>query len=102
VQEVYASSAFQIVEVSYAENQVDEAVLKNTLGEAGYLDEWTLPQENGQAASEQVDKSGAFFRHTQVFETARRVVGFSQKVSYSGRPLWNCPGFGVIKTKMEE
>jgi hypothetical protein len=44
----------------------------------------------------------SYFRHTEVFETSRQVVSFAQKVSYSGKPLWNCPGFGVIKSNMEE
>ncbi len=102
VQDVYASSAFRVVEVSFDESQAAEADLAAKLGEAGYLDEWMLPTENGRPATEQADKSEAFFRHTQVFETSRKVLGFSQQVPYSGRPLWNCPGFGMIKNKMED
>jgi copper chaperone CopZ len=102
VQEVYASSAFHIVEVTFDENQVAEADLAARLGETGYLDELAFPQEKGVAATLEAERSKSFFRRTQVFENVRQVVSFSQKVSYTGRPLWNCPGFGVIKTEMED
>jgi hypothetical protein len=48
------------------------------------------------------DRSQTFFRHTEVFETNREGVSFAQNVSYSGRPLWHCPGIGAIKNTMEE
>jgi copper chaperone CopZ len=102
VQEVYASSAFRIVEVTFDEGQATEADLAAKLGETGYLDMPAFPQENGIAASEQAERAQSFFRHTQVFETSRQVVSFSQQVSYTGRPLWNCPGLGVIKSQVEE
>jgi hypothetical protein len=81
---------------------VSEAEISAKLGEAGYLDEWLLPQEASVASYAQSDRSMAYFRHTEVFETSRQVVSFAQKVSYSGRPLWNCPGFGVIKSSNME
>jgi copper chaperone CopZ len=102
VQDVYASSAFRIVEVTYDDTQVSEAVIAQALDEAGYLGAWLLPEEQGLAAHLQTDKALSYFRHTEVFETSRQVVSFAQKVNYEGRPLWNCPGFGVIKGKMED
>ena len=102
VEDVYASSAFRIVDVTYDDEKVSEEELARKLGEAGYLGEWVLPQEISAPAYLQKDQAPSYFRHTQVFETSRQVVSFAQQVSYSGRPLWNCPGFGVIKSKMEE
>ena len=102
VQDVYASSAFHIVEVAFDESQVAETDLAAALGATGYLDAHTFPQENGVAATLDAERAKSFFRHTQVYDTARQGIGFSQNVSYTGRPLWNCPGFGVIKTTMEE
>jgi copper chaperone CopZ len=102
VEDVYASSAFRIVEVTYDDEKINEAAISQLLGDAGYLGEWLLPQEQSLPSYLQDDKALSFFRHTQVFETSRQVVSFAQKVSYSGKPLWNCPGFGVIKNKMEE
>ncbi len=101
VEEVYASSAFQVVEVTYDPKNASEETIRGKLDEMGYLGEWTLPMEAG-VASEEGKEPGVFYRHTDVFETAKQVVGFRQEVSYSGRPLWYCPGFGVIKNKMED
>ena len=102
VEDVYASSAFHIVDVTYDPDKVQEAELVRKLDEAGYLGEFMLPQEKGFAMYQQDDRSSVFFRHTDVFETSRKVVSFAQNVNTSGRPLWSCPGFGVIKSKMEE
>jgi len=102
VEDVYASSAFRIVDVSFDDEKVSEAEITQKLGESGYLGEWILPQEQSTAQYLEGDKALSYFRHTEVFETSRQVVSFAQKVSYSGKPLWNCPGFGVIKSKMEE
>ncbi|MFM8319869.1 MAG: heavy-metal-associated domain-containing protein [Chloroflexota bacterium] len=102
VQDVYASSAFRVVDVTYDDAVVAEADIARRLEQSGYLGEWLLPEEQGIAAHLQTDKALSFFRHTEVFETSRQVVSFAQNVNTSGRPLWNCPGFGVIKNKMED
>jgi copper chaperone CopZ len=102
VEDVYASSAFRVVEVTYDDEKVNEGEISQKLDEAGYLGEWTLPAETGQAAILEGDRSMTYFRHTEVYETSREVVSFAQRVNYSGKPLWNCPGIGVIKNKMED
>lgn len=102
VSEVYASSAFRIVEITFDEEKVTEAELARKLEELGYLEDLALPEERGMASSLASDRSMAYFRHTEVYETSRQVVSFAQRVNYSGRPLWHCPGFGVIKNKMED
>lgn len=102
VEDVYASSAFLAVEVTFDPDKVEEKVIADKLNEAGYLGELTLPVEADAATYLDSDRSQSFFRHTQVFENTRNVVSFSQKVAYSGRPLWSCPGFGVIKNVMED
>lgn len=100
--DVYVSSAFHLVEVQLDENKIDEDQIRTTLGESGYLDKLPMPLESGIASHLKADQSQTFFRHTQTFETMRDTVSFEQKVSYSGKPIWNCPGFGVIKNKMED
>ena len=102
VEQVYASSGFRAVEVTYDPDQVEEAKIKAKLVEAGYTAELPVAVEADAATYLEADRSQSFFRHTQVFETNREVVSFAQNVSYSGRPLWHCPGFGVIKNTMEE
>ena len=100
VQDVYASSAFQTIEVRYDETKTNDLELSMKLDEAGYLGEWTVPVEIG-ATGLAGNGEKHYFRHTQVYETTRQVVSFTQKVNYSGKPLWPCPGIGVIK-KVED
>jgi hypothetical protein len=102
VEDVYASSAFRVIDVTYDSDKTGEDAISKVLTSAGYLGEWLQPEENGFAAETETARLKSYFRHTEVFETSRQVVSFSQKVSFSGRPLWNCPGLGVINNKMEE
>lgn len=102
VEEVNASSAFRTVEVSYDPSKVNDLDLKMKLDESGYLGEWSLPIELGAEAAH-VEEKAPFFRHTAVFETNRQVMSFAQNVAYAGRPLWPCPGMGILRaTEMEE
>ena len=103
VQEIYASSAFRTVEVSFDETAVSETELSEKLVDCGYMGETAMPQEAGLAAHlAKEQQTDVFFRRTEVYDGTRQVVSFTQNVNYSGRPLWNCPGFGVIKNKMED
>ena len=102
IEQVYASSAFHAVEVTYDPDKVEEAAIKGKLDETGYTGELSVAMEADAATYLEADRSQSFFRHTEVFETTREVVSFSQNVSYSGRPLWHCPGFGVITNTMED
>jgi copper chaperone CopZ len=100
VDEVYASSSFHIVEVTFDDNKVDEDLVKSKLEETGYLGE--LPVEvEVPAIFSQRDEKYAFFRLTKVNEETN-LVGFNQKVNIQGRPLWPCPGIGTIKSMHEE
>jgi len=106
VKEVYASSSFQIVEVTYDSQMVNDLQIAMALDEKGYLGEWSLPSELG-AVVDSITGAEIFTRHTAVYENTRQVMSFSQNVESTGRPLWNCPGMGVMTTekllkKMEE
>jgi hypothetical protein len=100
VENVYASSAFHSVEVIYDPAKINDLEIQIKLDEAGYLGEWSIPVESGVAPYPQGEDRSAF-RQSAVYETTRQVVSFSRNVAYARRPLWNCPGLGVIK-KMEE
>jgi copper chaperone CopZ len=100
VEEVYASSSFQLVEVSYDPEKVNDLEISIKLDEAGYLGEWSIPVEAG-VAEHLKETAQSFSRHTAVYETSRKVVSFAQKVNESGRPLWPCPGMGVMR-RVEE
>jgi copper chaperone CopZ len=100
VTDVYASSAFQTIEVTYDEAKINDLQIAIKLDEAGYLGEWTIPIEMGTAV-EQDDRQKSFFRHTTTYETTKQTVSFSQRVNYQGRPLWHCPGMGAVKVREE-
>jgi copper chaperone CopZ len=90
VQSVYASSAFQVVEVTYDADLIQQDALNEVLERLGYLNEIPATTESGSAADR-------IFRHTASYTTTRKTVSFQQQVPYSGRPLWNCPGIGIVK-----
>ena len=102
VTEVYASSAFQVVEVQYDESKINDLQIAMKLDEAGYLGEWTIPAEAAPEVQRSPSEPGSFFRHSAVYETTKKTVAFAQRVAYQGRPLWHCPGMGTIKVPQEE
>ena len=95
VSEVYASSAFQVIEVTFDESKIKAEQISAKLEDAGYLGEIPLPTESGVAV-ERKDGDGTF-RHTAIYETVKGTVSFAQQVESSGRPLWPCPGMGTVK-----
>jgi copper chaperone CopZ len=96
VQDVYASSAFRVVQVEFDETKTSHEALMQQLEQAGYLGEMDMMLEAGVAA-----EGDSVFRHTATYATVKKTVSFAQKVPYSGRPLWNCPGMGVVKSMDE-
>ena len=101
VEDVYASSSFRIVEVSYDPAKITAEILTRKLDEAGYLGELPMQAESGQAEYGR-GNGKAYFRHTSVYENTRQTVSFAQNVSYAGRPLWPCPGMGPIRSMQQE
>lgn len=100
IAQVNASSCFQTVEVSFDPNIVNAAQIKAKLAEAGYLDELPVAIETGTAVSPEPQAGqSTFFRHTTAYEQTKQVVSFAQDVPANGRPLWPCPGLGVIARK---
>lgn len=90
VQEVYASSAFRAVEVTFDPKKVSAEQIETCLKEAGYWGDLPLPAELETAAVKH-DGNGRF-RHTAVYETVKQTVSFAQQVDHHRRPLWPCPG----------
>lgn len=95
VTEVYASSCFQVVEINYDENEINEKSIQDELEKSGYLGEFHLPVESGVTADKQ-NGEPVFFRHTAVIEQAGPTVSFNQNAPYQGRPLWPCPSLGTL------
>jgi copper chaperone CopZ len=99
VSDVYASSAFHVVQVEFDEKNVNHDDLMRALEEAGYLGAVSTISETSDVS--QRTENDISFRHTATYETVKKTVSFQQRVPYSGRPLWNCPGMGVIKAMDE-
>lgn len=97
VEDVYASSAFHVVEVTYEPGKVSPEAVEAALDQAGYLGEIPMPAESGRAVT---DSGGepTYFRHTAAFSQTGRTVGFGQEIVSTARPLWPCPGIGAVKT----
>jgi copper chaperone CopZ len=101
VEDVYASSGFRLVEVSFDEGQTKAEMITDKLEQAGYLGEIPIPVETGTSGAQENGRQ-VFFRHTAAFVQTKNVVGFQQRVPFTGRPLWPCPGMGPIPTETAE
>ncbi len=95
VEDVYASSAFQAIEVTFDETKISAGQITARLEEAGYLGEVPMLVESGVAVEKK--EGDGVFRHTITYETIKQTVSFAQQVQYQGRALWPCPGLGVVK-----
>jgi copper chaperone CopZ len=98
IDNVYASSSFRVLEVTYDDKKVTEDKVKAVLDAAGYTGKLPIETESNVAASESTDNP-QFFRHTTLYEDTLKTIGFAQNVSYQGRPLWPCPGMGPLEQK---
>ncbi len=94
VQEVYASSCFQVVEVTYDPSQTDVEAIRARLEEAGYLGDLPVPAE---IVSTSVSSPARNSRHTAAYQQTGRAISFAQNVGHVGRALWPCPGLGTLE-----
>jgi copper chaperone CopZ len=101
VAEVYASSAFKMVEVRYDTAMLDADAIRAALEQAGYLGELEISAESGEYIGK-ADDPGVFMRHTDVTTQIKDAVSFTQQVPYHGRPLWPCPGMGILEEEDKE
>jgi copper chaperone CopZ len=102
IEDVYASSAFRAVEVTFDPAKVTPETFIAKLDQAGYSGDMLVPVELSTAAVQGNGGKKPFFRHTATYETTRTVVSFAQRVNYEGRPLWPCPGMGPLQSKANE
>jgi copper chaperone CopZ len=100
IEKVYASSAFRAIEVQFDESKITDEQIATRLEEAGYLGEIPMLAETGEAAYGR-ENGNSNFRHTTVYETVKQTVSFAQQIQHQGRPLWPCPGIGVIQMDEE-
>ena len=95
IAEIYASSAFRIVEVTFDETKISQEEIKSQLDTMGYLVDLTA-QSGLEHASEAI-KSTTFFRKTAAYSTTPSTVSFKQIVSPFGSTHMTCPGFEINK-----
>jgi len=95
VNEVYASSAFQVIEVKFDPEKIKPEQIEARLQEAGYLGEIPMLIETGTPVEKKEGEN--LFRHTATYETVKSTVSFAQRVDSDKRPLWPCPGLGPVK-----
>ncbi len=98
---VFASSAFHSVEFTFDPAVIDAASIISTLAEAGYSDQFVVPTETRVSAHSEGSMKSSF-RHSIAYRQVGSTISFAQNTSYLGRPLWPCPGMGVIKGKIPE
>ena len=97
------ANALKIKELeTYDPEKINDLQIAMKLDEAGYLGEWTMPIEAGATAYHAAAGLKPYFRHTAAYDQTRLTVSFAQNVAYLGRPLWPCPGLGIISKPMEE
>ncbi|MDX1378847.1 MAG: heavy-metal-associated domain-containing protein [Anaerolineales bacterium] len=95
VSEVYASSAFQVIEVKFDPEKISAEEISKELEKVGYFGELPFISETGIAVEKK--EGDGVFRHTATYETIKDTVSFAQSVRYTGRPLWPCPGLGPVQ-----
>ena len=100
VEDLYAISAFQQVQVTFDKKKTSEKEIVEKLEKAGYTGELPVEMEIPGARSSNGDEP-PFFRHSASYTQTKQTLGFTQKVSYQGRPLWPCPGMGPLTIKVE-
>jgi hypothetical protein len=90
-----------MVEAVFDESLIDEAAIRATLASAGYLDPLPAPVEvSGGKAS--ANGRAMTFRHTMPGAPGGRAIQFARDVPNANRPLWPCPGLGVVSVEVEE
>jgi copper chaperone CopZ len=99
VEEINASSAFQVVQIEYDSDKTSEDILKQILDENSYLGDLQVPRESGNPAAG--PDGDTYFRHTAAYKGAGTAVSFGQEIAAAGKPLRPCPGMGVPRTMDE-
>jgi copper chaperone CopZ len=94
VSEIYASSSFRIVDITFDSKKTKKKDIEEKLEKAGYSGDLEIPSEGNIPATEGKDEK--YFRHTSAYEQTRHTVSFRQNMGYEGRPLWPCPGIGPL------
>ncbi len=96
--DIYASSAFKVVEIMAEESVTEDPILK-ILEEAGYLGDLPVMQEIEISPVEAGGKS-KIFRHSALYEHTKHAISFKQEVELSNKTFWPLPG--IVQAKNNE
>ena len=102
VEDVYASSAFHVAEVSYDPENISAEAISAKLEKAGYLGNLFISEETGIAVNVGDSSAGTFYRHTEAYAQTGKVVSFGQDVGQGVGGLWPCPGMSPVTSMDEE
>ncbi len=79
VRDVYASSAFGVVEIDFVAEHTSAEALEQRLNEAGYLRELPVPMESGEPATDRTAADAQHRRHTTSYAQSGSVIAFRQE-----------------------
>ena len=96
--EVYASSAFQVVEVSFDESKLDPDKILSALTAVGYTGELPGLIGNGSAG---YDRRSVERRRTGL-AAGEQEISFLQDVPSTGNKIWPCPGLGTLNSEVND
>jgi copper chaperone CopZ len=88
VKDIYVSSAFKQVSVTYDKKKLSPEQIETLLAEAGYSTE-----EFESAYPTSIKERE--MRHSTAVTGVGDSLSFAQNVPYEGRALWPCPGFNI-------
>ncbi|MEA3350807.1 MAG: heavy-metal-associated domain-containing protein [Chloroflexota bacterium] len=100
VQDVYASSGFRVVEITYNSKKITKKVIKAKLDEAGYNEDLAITLESSIPVNEREGEK--YYRRTSSYAQTQNTIGFEQGVHYEGRAQWPCPGMGLLEVAITQ
>ena len=92
IQQVYASSCFHVIQVSFDPALITPEAIASSLAQAGYLDSLPVSTE-----PELADGHSTPTRQTAPGTSSTYSIAFTQPTRISGREAWPCPGMGLLK-----
>jgi len=96
--EIYASSAFHMIEMTIDDSHVTLETIEDVLKQTGYLDELPIISE---MAPVKHDGLGKIRRTTTTYDQTPKTISFNQAIHNRSTRAWSCPGMGMIQMRDE-
>ncbi|MBI3160137.1 MAG: heavy-metal-associated domain-containing protein [Chloroflexi bacterium] len=88
VSEIYASSAFHSLEVTFNPKKTSEQAIREALDAAGYLGDLPTVEESLLPESSAQTGRDGLFRHSTAYGQTRLDISFAQELPPVDRSLW--------------